>query len=178
MNPPVLQAIHTRRVVRRMTGQPVSRDQLETVLKAARVAPSAGNRRLQRFVAVQDSTMLRLLRMVSPGMLPRPTAVILICIDWQRVQRFRLPHRNMGVYIDVGAALQTMLLAAHAIGLGSVPVASFSKAAVRVLLNLPSDVSPEVFVCLGYAAPTDLAPMRRRSEALRWQDLTDWERIP
>jgi len=42
------------------------------VLDAARWAPNAGNRRLQRFVAVQDPLTLRLLRMVSPGMFQRP----------------------------------------------------------------------------------------------------------
>jgi nitroreductase len=45
----VLQAIRTRRVVRRMTAEPIDREQLITVLNAARWAPSGGNRRLHRF---------------------------------------------------------------------------------------------------------------------------------
>jgi nitroreductase len=49
----VLRAIRTRRVVRRMTAEPIDREQLITVLKAARWAPSGGNRRLHRFVAIQ-----------------------------------------------------------------------------------------------------------------------------
>jgi nitroreductase len=171
----VLEAIRGRRVVRRMTCEPLAREQLEAVVSMARWAPSAGNRRLQRFVVVQDPTTLRLLRMVSPGMLQQPAALVLICIDWDRVSHFRLPRRNTGVYVDVGTAMQTLLLAAHAVGLAAGPVSSFSKAAVRVLLNLPDHLSPEVMVCLGHAAPDGPAPMRPRK--LDWRELVHWERL-
>jgi hypothetical protein len=60
---------------------------------------------------------------------------------------------SKGLYIDVGTAAQTMLLAAHSLGLGSGIVTSFSQAAVSEVLNLPEHLSPEMFVCLGYAAP-------------------------
>jgi len=81
MSNPVLDAIRSRRVARNLTERPVERALLELVLDAARWAPNAGNRRLQRFVAVQDPLTLRLLRMVSPGMFQRPTAAVLICVD-------------------------------------------------------------------------------------------------
>ena len=79
---PVLAAIRTRRVVRSMGDRRVSRADLETVLDAGRWAPSAGNRHLQRFVATDHPGTLRVLRMVSPGMIARPAAVIVICTDW------------------------------------------------------------------------------------------------
>jgi nitroreductase len=173
----VLRAIRTRRVVRRMTAEPIDRGQLITVLKAARWAPSGGNRRLHRFVAVQRPVTLRLLRMVSPGMIQHPTAAVVICIDWRRVAEYRIPPQNKVVEVDVGTALQTMLLAAHAVGLGAGPVMSFSKAAVRVILQLPSHLSPEVLVCLGHPAPDGPPPMRTRGR-ITWQSLTDWEDFP
>ena len=173
----VLQAIRTRRVVRHMTAEPVDRAQLIEILKAARWAPSAGNRRLQRFVAIQCPDTVRLLRMVSPGMFQHPAAVVVICIDWRRVAQYGIPRQSTGVYVDVGTALQTMLLAAHAIGLGAGPVTSFSKAAVRVILNLPAQLSPEVLVCVGYPAAADPPPMRARGR-ITWQSLTDWEVFP
>jgi hypothetical protein len=77
----------------------------------------------------------------------------------------------------VGTALQTMLLAAHAIGLGAGPVMSFSKAAVRVVLQLPDHLSPEALVCLGHPAPDGPPPMRTRGR-ITWQSLTDWEAFP
>ena len=173
----VLRAIRTRRVVRRMTAEPVDREQLITVLNAARWAPSGGNRRLHRFVAVQRPVTLRLLRMVSPGMVQHPTAVVVICIDGRRVAEYKVPPQNMVVMVDVGTALQTMLLAAHAIGLGAGPVMSFSKAAVPVILQLPDHLSPEALVCLGHPAPEGLPPMRTRG-SITWQSLTNWEALP
>ena len=173
----VLRVIRTRRVVRRMTAEPSDREQRITVLNAARGAPSGGNRRLHRFMAVQRPVTLRLRRMVSPGMLQRPTAAVVICIDWQRVAGSRIPPPNTVVAVDVGTALQTMLLAAHAIGLGAGPVMSFSKAAVRVILQLPDHLSPEVLVCLGHPAPDGPPPMRTRGR-ITWQSLTDWEVFP
>src|SRR4051794_845531 len=77
----VLEAIRSRRVVRAMTAEPVEREALEILLDAARWAPTAGNRHLQRFVATDDLATLRMLRAVSPGMLQRPTAAITICTD-------------------------------------------------------------------------------------------------
>lgn len=95
---PTLQAIRTRRVVRAMTDQPVDRTQLEAVLDAARFAPSAGNRHLHRVVATADPATLRVLRMVSPGMIQRPTAANAICIDQPLAAEVRLrpdEHRTV-----------------------------------------------------------------------------------
>jgi nitroreductase len=177
MTPEVLQAIRTRRVVRHMTAESIDRGQLIEILKAARWAPNAGNRRLHRFVAIQRPDTVRLLRMVAPGMFQHPAAIVVICIDWRRAAQYGMPRHNTGVYVDVGTALQSMLLAAHALGLGAGPVTSFSKAAVGVMLNLPAQLSPEVLVCLGHPAPTGPPPMRPR-ERITWQSLTDWEAFP
>jgi nitroreductase len=177
MSQETLEVIRTRRVIRNMTAEPVQREQLEIILDAGRWAPVAGNQRIHRFVAVQDPLMLRLLRLVSPGMFQRPQAIILICVDWEKAESYQLPSSDQTPYIDLGTAMQTMMLAAHAIGLGSGPVTSFSKAAVRVVLNLPDRLSPEVMVCIGHAAPKRQLPMRGPSkQRLDWQDLTDWER--
>jgi nitroreductase len=174
---PVLEAIRTRRITRAMTDEPIARSELETVLEAARWAPSAGNRRLHRFVAVEDQLTLRLLRMVAPGMFQRPAAVVVICIDREQAAAFGFRHTARGLYIDVGTAAQTMLLAAHSLGRGSGVVTSFSQAAVGAVLNLPSRLCPEMLVCLGHPAPSQPPAMRPRSR-VSWQSLTEWERFP
>ncbi|MCE3551032.1 nitroreductase family protein [Pseudonocardia sp. RS11V-5] len=169
----VLDAIRSRRVVRAVTDEPVAREDLETVLDAGRWAPTAGNRHLQRFVATDDPTTLRVLRMVSPGMLQHPTAAITICTDRPRAAAFGFPPDATGLHVDVGTAAATLLLAAHAIGLGAGPVTSFSRAAVGVVLRLPAGWVPEMIVCLGHPAPVTPAPMRARPR-LTWRDLTTW----
>jgi nitroreductase len=173
MSEPVLDAIRRRRVTRAMTDEPVPAERLEAILEAARWAPTAGNRHLQRFVATADPGVLRVLRMVSPGMIQRPTAAITICVDRALALRYGFPPNARGLSVDVGTAMATMLLAADAVGVGAGPVSSFSRAAVAVALALPEGWSPEMIVCLGHPASEQLpamAPGRR----LGWRDLTRW----
>src|SRR5215471_10308315 len=161
---PVLEAIRTRRMARTLTGEPIARSELEEVLKAARRAPSAGNRRLHRFIAVEDPLTLKLLRMVSPGMFQRPVAIVVICIDGAKAESFGMRPNAKGLFVDVGTAAQTMLLAAHSLGLGAGVVTSFSQAAASAVLNIPEGLSPEMFVCLGHAAPVQPPEMRPRGQ--------------
>ena len=67
MSEAVLNNIRTRRVVREMSDEPVSREQVETVLEAARWAPSGGNLRPIRYIVIQDEETRRLIRLVSPA---------------------------------------------------------------------------------------------------------------
>jgi nitroreductase len=80
--------------------------------------------------------------MVSPGMFQFPAAAIAICIDWKRVDALGVLRTNKGVYIDVGTAAQTMLLSAHALGLGSGVVTSFSHAGAASSSTCPSTRAP------------------------------------
>ena len=170
---PVLDAIRSRRVTRAMTDEPVGRAELETILDAGRWAPTAGNRHLQRFVATTDPGTLRVLRMVSPGMIQRPTAAVVICIDRALASSYGFPPQASGLSVDVGTAAVTMLLAAHSLNVGAGPVTSFSCAAVAVALRLPGGWTPEMVVCLGHPAPAQPAPLSPH-RALGWQELTRW----
>jgi nitroreductase len=169
----VLEAIRGRRVVRVMTAEPVDRETLESVLDAARWAPTAGNRHLQRFVVTDDAGVLRVLRAVSPGMLQRPAAAITICTDRGLAAAYGFPPDAPGPLVDVGTAMATILLAAHALGIGAGPVTSFSRAAVAEVLRLPDAWRAELIVCLGHPGPGGPPPVRGRP-GLTWRDLTSW----
>src|SRR5262245_55683309 len=91
-----------------------------------------------------------------------------------RVLRVR-PNAK-GLFVDVGTAAQTMLLAAHSLGLGAGVVTSFSQAAASAVLNVAEGLSPEMFVCLGHPAPTQPRGMASRGP-VTWQSLTQWERF-
>lgn len=156
---PVLRAILDRRVTRSMSEQPVDPDSLSLIQRAARYAPNAGNRRLQPVVAVTDAPTLRLLRAVSPGMIARPTAALVICIDEARAEEYGFAPDAPGLFIDVGTAMATVLLAAYAVGVGAVPVSSFSRAAAGRILGLPVTTVPRLIVCLGHPAGIQPPPM-------------------
>lgn len=156
---PVYEALRARRVTRRMSDEPVDPATLDLVLHASRWAPNAGNRRLQPVEAVTDPVQIRLLKAVSPGMVPMPQAIVVISIDTARAEEFGFPAGHRGLYIDVGTTAATLLLAAQSVGLGACPVTSFSRAAVARILALPQRTSPEMLVCLGHSAERQPATM-------------------
>lgn len=177
MNNETLSTIKSRRVIRSFTAEPVSRQHLEKIVEAARWAPSASNSRLQKFIVIQSSETIRKIRTLAPGMGGHPTALVVICTDWQKAQAIGLPREYCGPYIDVGTAAENMLLAAHSLGLGAGPVTSYSQGAVQTLLDLPAWLSPDMIICLGHTAPDARSKRTKPAKPLRWQDLTYWEQF-
>ena len=176
MRNPTLKTIWSRRVIRTFTDEPVARTDLETIVEAARWAPSASNRRLQKFVVVQSENKIRQIKALSPGIVANPTALIVICTDWQKAQKGGYVIGDCVDSIDVGTAAENMLLATHSLGLGAGPVTSFSKAGLQVLLDLPDWLSPELIICLGHPAKDGRKGRVKPAKVLHWQELTYWEK--
>lgn len=149
----VLATIRSRRVTRAFDGRPVAIEAILDVLEAGRWATSGGNARIHRFLVVRDRGTLWRLRAVAPGMLGMPAAVIAICADATRAaeELVQLEH-DPTTMIDVGTAAMNMMVAAHALGLGTCPVTSFSHVAVKVVLGLPADLEPELLLLVGIPA--------------------------
>jgi nitroreductase len=168
----VLEAIRTRRVTRQFKDEPVPREQLELILEGARWAPSGGNRRLNVYIAIQDRARIRKIRAVSPGMLPFPPAIILICLDTAKSLDLGFRYwEQASAYVDLGTAMENMLLIAHTLGLGACPVMSFHRPAVQLLLDLPEALVPEVMIMIGQ--PPGRLPGKVRSVDVN--EFTHWE---
>lgn len=176
---PVFEAIKTRRVTRAFGREPVARDHLLLLLTAARWAPSAGNRRIHKFIVVEDQKTIQLIRSVSPGMLAGPTALITICTDKlkARVEGVKL-ELDSTTWIDVGAATQNMMLAAYELGLGACPTTSFSRSGVSRILNLPDHLVPEYILQLGHPLPETRVMRAGASTRLNIEDITYWGPFP
>jgi len=169
----ILDVIRSRRVSRRFKQNPVSREHIELILEGARWAPSGGNRRLNVYIVIQDPQTIRKLRAISPGMLPSPPAVILICLDTAKSLALGFQYwEQASAYVDLGTAMENMLLVAHVLGLGACPVMSFHRPAVQLLLDLPETLVPEVMVMLGEPEQ----PPRGRSRPVDVNAFTHWER--
>jgi nitroreductase len=177
----VLTTIRSRRVTRAFQDRPVVLEAILDVLEAGRWATSGGNARIHRFLVVRDRGTLSRLRAVAPGMLGKPPVVIAICADATRAaeELVQLEH-DPTTMIDVGTAAMNMMVAAHALGLGTCPVTSFSHVAVRVVLDLPPALEPELLLLLGHpagppAVHSASAAPRRRAATLP-VGLVSWER--
>ena len=69
---------------------------------------------------------------------------------------------TIGYQHACAAAIQNMLLSAHALGLGSLWFTLFDKAPMRMILDIPEEKTPIALVCIGKPAG-DVQPVPRKS---------------
>jgi nitroreductase len=157
----VFEAILGRRSVRQYKSNPVPEKLIEKILDAARWAPSGSNIQPWKFIVVSDRDLLEVIRKMSPGYLGETPLAILVCSDKEKEYRVggTLGRDYMSV-ADCSMAVENMLLAAYALGLGTCVVKSFSRAAVREMLEIPDDIEPELMVVVGYPVQTPKPPAR------------------
>lgn len=139
----ILNAIAKRSSIRECTGEVVSRDQLETIIKAGMAAPSAMNHQPWEFVAIDDRALLDKLGDVLPyaKMLHKAGAAIAVCGNVEK--DCPAPYNSIWIH-DCSAATENILLAVEALGLGAVWTAVEPSdalvAVVKDALKLPDNV--------------------------------------
>lgn len=138
----VTSAIKSRRSVRSYTSQEINDEVLKTLLEAARLAPSGGNRQSWKFIAVRNPRMIRNIKMFSEGLSGNPTLVIGICST----------ASNSITFMDIAMASENIMLQCVELGLGSCAIASFNQEAVKKLLGVPEEVSLPLLLSIGYPA--------------------------
>jgi nitroreductase len=160
----VLEGIRTRRSVRRFSEKPVEEEKLQIILEAVRMAPSWANRQCWRFVVVREKETREKISEFSfvesffsplgykanpskKGIAEAPV-VIVACADPQQSGVIWSQHYYM---TDLGIASQNLMLAAHALGLGTVFVGVFDEEKVRELLSIPAGIRIVGIFPLGYA---------------------------
>ena len=148
--PDALTVIHSRKSVRKYLNKPVSKEQLEILLKAGMAAPTAGDKRPWAFVVITDPAMLDSLSLSTPytRMLSSAAAAIAVCGDT------RIGFKSEVWVHDCSAASENILLAAEAIGLGAVWTGIYLNegptAYVKRVLGLPPEVYPLNVISIGY----------------------------
>ncbi|WP_255954834.1 nitroreductase family protein [Streptomyces odontomachi] len=165
----LLRLLRERSVVRRYTMEPVDDALLDRLLDVMVTAPTAANKQAWGFMAVRDPRSVRRLRAFAPGMIGLPPLVVVACFDRARATRDDSVPWDAGM-LCVAMAVENLLLAAHAEGLGGCPVGSFRRVAVQQLLGLPPHLEPLLLVALGRPARA-LEPTRRRprEEVIRYE---------
>lgn len=182
----IFEAIRTRRSVRRFSDRHVEEEKVVAMLDAARMAPSWANMQCWHYVVVRDTSAKNAISeltyvesffsplgyKVNPakkGVAEAPV-VIIACAD---------PKKSGALWdqpyymTDVGIAAQNMMLAAHALGLGTVFVGVFDEQRLRELVAIPPDIRIVGVFPVGYPLePGKAGPPRRELKELvsyeRW----------
>ncbi len=158
----VQEAIKNRRSIRRFKRDKVPEDDLKNlVLEAGIWAPSGGNAQTWRFIIVTDEKTLKQIKLVSPGLLGDPPSLIVICQDLSLAQKKggRLGESILSL-MDTAMAAQNIMLQAYSKGFGTCPIASFHPEAVRKILNLPENFSPQLIISVGIPDEKPSPPSR------------------
>lgn len=170
----MMKEIFSRRSVRKFTGEAVSPEQLEKLLRAAMCAPSAGNQQPWEFIVVRNRETMGKIQVFHPYSRPLDTAAcaIVVCGDTTR-------QRYPGFWVqDCSAAIQNLLLESVHLGLGGVWMGVYpSQQRVQdcqELFRLPQQIIPLGIVALGYP---DEQPQPRETyqpQRIHWES---WEEV-
>ncbi len=158
-----LEAIKTRRSVRKFSGRAVEPEKLQAVLEAVRLAPSWANMQCWRFVVVEDPQVKAQISELSyveaffgprgyksnpaQSALAEAPLVIVACADPVQSGELRGEQYYMA---DLGIAAENLMLAAHALGLGSVFVGVFDEEQLGDLLDIPKEIRIVGLFPIGY----------------------------
>lgn len=164
----LFEAIAIRRSIRQYTDASVSEEILMKILEAARLAPSWKNKQCWRYIVVKDAARRQALG-EAVGMNPSETAyqaapyVIVLCaLPEDSGNRAGKPY----YMADCGISMQQLVLAAHALGLGTCWVGAFEEDTVRQLLEIPPEMRVVALTPLGVPAESPAARPRKPMEEI------------
>lgn len=151
---PALHFIFKRRSVRNYEKKEIPDDMLNDLLEAAMAAPSAVARDPWHFLLIRERKMLDNIAKILPhgGMLRQAPAAVIVCGDISKA------HANEVSYMlqDLSAAVENLLLAATALGLGSCWLGVHPRPerieGIRSLFTLPENIIPMCGIALGWPA--------------------------
>jgi len=167
----VFEAIDSRYSARGYKPDPVSDKLLGKVLGAARQAPTAANRQPFRVIVAHVKGREEELARVygRPWLLQAPLILAVVAVPgeaWRRMDD--KPYDE----VDATIAMDHMVLAATALGLGTCWIAAFDPGAAREVFGLPDDVELVAITPLGYpdkaSATTDRKPLEDLVKYERW----------
>ena len=169
----VLPEILQRRSIRAYTAQAVEKEQIDRIVEAGRLAPSAKNRQEWRFIVIQKKeTRLKIMEAAFNqdyvGQAPLIIAVCTTNID------YRMPNGQLSYPIDLAfAACQMALQAVHE-GLGTCCITTFDEQEVREIITAPFSMRVVLLLLVGHAAeqpapePGPRKPMKQVSSKEHW----------
>jgi len=166
----LMEAIKGRRSVRKYKVDPIPEEALQKVFEAIRWSPSWANTQCWELILVRDpnvkSELANTLTTTNPARSSMTEAPLVIVLCGKKgVSGFKKGEaktvKGDWLMFDTGIAMQSLCLAAHALGLGTVVVGLFDHKKAEEILGLPQNVEVVAMTPLGYPAAQAGAPKRK-----------------
>jgi len=160
----VFEATKKRRSIRNYLDKPVEEETLAKILDAARLAPSAVNLQPCTFIVVRDKAAKeRLSKSYSRPWFTQTPVIVVACVSPEKAWK-RWDGEEFWK-VDAAIALQTLVLAATAEGLGTCWIGAFDEKLCKEALGIPRNVRVVAMTPLGYPAEVKPEVTERKSLA-------------
>jgi nitroreductase len=164
--------IVSRRTIRQFLPRPIEEKILDQIVNAGRLAPSGANLQPLEFIVIDDVEVaqqvfpcLKWAAYIAPEGNPRsgqePTAYVVVLVNKD--------IRPQGYEWDVGAAMENMILAAWAEGIGSCWLLSIDRDKLRQILSVPDNYRIDSVLAMGY--PAEESVVEEMTDSVKyWKD--------
>ncbi|HAY39441.1 MAG TPA: NAD(P)H nitroreductase [Desulfobacteraceae bacterium] len=161
------QIFNARRSVRSFDSRPVNEKDIISIIEAARLSPSACNSQTWRFIFVTHREIIRkicheAMRPVIPNKWLEQAPLVIVGCSQLDVIANRVGARVTGIeyyQIDLGIAMEHMVLKATELGLGTCWIGWFDETHVKGILGIPKKIKVSALLAVGY--PKE-APVKKR----------------
>ena len=170
------ECIRTRRSIRKFKAAPVDHSLLESLISDTSYSPSWKNSQITRFIAIEDSSILdSIVQDYTPSFnsdIIKQVPVLLAVTfvkgrsGFERDGSFSTKKGDRWQMFDVGVASQTLCLAAHEAGLGTVIMGIWDEDGITDLLHIPEDQELAALIAIGYPDIDPDAPKRKSVDDL------------
>ena len=161
-----------RCTTRGFTGKIIDKGDLDRILSAGRVAPTACNKQPQRIIVVRQQN--NILKIQKAYQTFGSQCVLIVCQD-KRNALIRPFDGKCSGDLDIGIICDHMMLAARELNIGSVMVGLFDPGIIRKNFNIPEYIEPTALLILGYPDEDFLSSERHSTERKPLNDTVMYE---
>jgi nitroreductase len=167
-----LELAKQRCTTRAFIDKQIDKDDLDRILSAGRVAPTACNKQPQRIIVVQRQD--NILKVQKAYQTFGSQCILIVCQD-KRNALIRPFDEKCSGDLDIGIICDHIMLAARELNIGSVMVGLFDPRIIRKEFNIPEYIEPTALLILGYPAKGFLSSERHKTERKPLEDTVMYE---
>ena len=133
--------------MRKYKAIPVTDDDIKTVLEAARLAPSWGNKQCWQYIVITDQNTKNKLVGEGREWISKAPVIIAACADPSKSG-----HKpGMDYYmLDIGISLEHLVLVATDLGMGTCWIGTFDEKRAKEAMGVPDEIRVVAYTPLGY----------------------------
>ncbi|MEP0807586.1 MAG: nitroreductase family protein [Chloroflexota bacterium] len=167
----VLDAIRTKRAVRKFKDEPLPDEVVRTILNAGRRSQSSKNEQAWQFIAIRDKSVLKALSECGTWAGHLAGAALGVAILTPD------PTAKFQTMFDAGQAAAFMQLAAWELGVGSVPASIYDFEKAREILGFPPEWHLRIALSFGYPAEEEkLSAPPKKGGRRPLEEVVHWDR--